>query len=472
MAENKIFAGPRLRRIRNRLELTQTAMAAELGISPSYLNLIERNQRPLTVQLILKLVAVYRIEPEELQGVGGGVGQLREVFADPLIAAELPGEQELVEVAEAAPNVSAAIAKLYRAYKEQEARLTDLSAILARAGHETTLAGARLPIDEVRAVFEKRPFIFARLDAAAAAFHQSLELSSEDDLATALRGWMKAAHGIVVRTVPAQVMPNLRRRFDRHSMRLFLSERLSPADRLQELATEVGLLAFADEILLELEGLKLAGSEARRLARFELARYAALALMMPLEIFAAAAGRARHDIEGLAARFSVSFEQAALRLASLAGPGLQAISFFVMEVDQAGHVLCKRGADGFPQGSFGGGCVKLSLHLAFSQPGEIIAEPVEMPDGQRFLTINRTIDGPQAGYGERVRRTALLIGCALDAGRETVYGKAVSALPPIAAGPACRLCERRGCLARAAPPVTRPLGLDDQVGGLSAFDFQ
>ena len=54
MAEQKIFAGPRIRRIRNGKGLTQTAMAEGLGISPSYLNLIERNQRPLTVQLILQ----------------------------------------------------------------------------------------------------------------------------------------------------------------------------------------------------------------------------------------------------------------------------------------------------------------------------------------------------------------------------------------------------------------------------------
>ena len=68
MAENKIFAGARVRRIRNGLSLTQTAMAEALGISPSYLNLIERNQRPLTVQLLLKLASVYKVDLDELQG--------------------------------------------------------------------------------------------------------------------------------------------------------------------------------------------------------------------------------------------------------------------------------------------------------------------------------------------------------------------------------------------------------------------
>src|SRR3954469_19308705 len=112
MAEQKIFAGPRIRRIRRALGLTQTAMAAGLGISPSYLNLIERNQRPLTVQLILRLSSVYKVEPEELhQSAGGVVAVLKEVFADPLLAGELPGDQELIEIAQAAPNATAAIVK-------------------------------------------------------------------------------------------------------------------------------------------------------------------------------------------------------------------------------------------------------------------------------------------------------------------------------------------------------------------------
>ena len=91
MAETKIFAGPRVRRVRNGLGLTQTAMAEALSISPSYLNLIERNQRPLTVQLLLKLASVYKVDLDDLQGESGGTAsQLREIFADPLLAGEIP----------------------------------------------------------------------------------------------------------------------------------------------------------------------------------------------------------------------------------------------------------------------------------------------------------------------------------------------------------------------------------------------
>ncbi len=480
MAEQKIFAGPRIRRIRNGKGLTQTAMADGLGISPSYLNLIERNQRPLTVQLILKLVSIYKIDAEELQGEArGSVAGLREVFADPLLVAELPGEQELIEMAEAAPNTAAGVIKLYRAYREQATRLSDLTEMLARDGKVAALSGARLPIDEVRDVFERRPSYFAGLEGEAGAFASLL--TPGEDLLGALKGWLKREHGIVVRVLPAATMPNWRRRYDRHSQRLFISERLSPPDQLREIATEICLLRMSVAIAAEVQALKLSSNEARRLARFELGRYAAHALMMPYAAFHTAAIRAHYDIDVLRSRFGVSFEQAATRLTTLQRAGAAGAPFFLLEVDQAGNRLRRAGAQGFPQARFGGGCPKLAVHAAFAQPAQILVEAVEMPDGAEFLTISRTLDGPQGGFGERPRRTALLLGCDIAFRQEVVYGAtlpfaasgpkpATSTSVPI--GPACRLCERSGCLARAEPPVTRPLGLDEMVTGLSAFDFQ
>lgn len=480
MAERKIFAGARIRRIRNGKGLTQTAMAAGLGISPSYLNLIERNQRPLTVQLILKLAAVYKVEPEELQAEPGvSMTALREVFSDPLLAGELPGDQELLEVAEAAPNAAAALIKLYRAYREQAARLTDLSGLMAQEGRAAAVSGARLPADEVREVFERRPNYFPAVEEEAEAFAAVLDPGG--DLLRALKEWLKSEHGIAVRVLPVSAMPNWRRRYDRHSQRLFISERLSPFDQLREIAMEASLLRCRVAIAAQVEALKLSSDEARRLARFELGRYAAHALMMPYEAFLAAARRARYDIDVLRSRFGVSFEQAASRLTTLARPEAAGIPFFMMEIDHAGNRFRRAGTEGFPSSRFGGGCPKLPVHAAFSQPGQILVEAVEMPDGATFLVAARTLEGPQGAFGERPRRTALLIGCDIAFRDEIVYGAALPAGPTqrgqegIAAtpiGPACRLCERSGCLARAEPPVTRPLGLDEMVTGLSAFDFQ
>ncbi|MBO6718152.1 MAG: DUF2083 domain-containing protein [Rhizobiaceae bacterium] len=482
MADQKIFAGPRIRRIRAGMGLTQTAMAEGLGISPSYLNLIERNQRPLTVQLILKLASVYKVEPEELQAdAGPNVAALREAFADPLLAGELPSDTELIEVAEAAPNAAAAMVKLYRAYREQAERLTDLTDLLAREGRTSPAAGARLPIDEVRETFEKRPNHFPAIEEECEAFVSLLKPG--DDLPGALKAWLTSEHGITVRVLPAATMPNWRRRFDRHSQRLFISERLSPFDQLREVAMEASLMRMSVAIGAELKALKLSSDEARRLARFELARYAAHALMMPYRPFYEAAQRAHYDIDILRSRFSVSFEQAANRLTTLGRDGAAGVPFFMLEVDNAGNRFRRAGAAGYPLARFGGGCPKLAVHAAFGQPGQVLVEAVEMPDGAEFLTVARTLEGPQGAFNERPRRTAILLGCDIAHRDEIVYGSALprpmqgsagkgSAVPATAIGPACRLCERQGCLARAEPPVTRPLGLDEMVTGLSAFDFQ
>lgn len=482
MAEQKIFAGPRIRRIRNAKKLTQTAMAEGLGISPSYLNLIERNQRPLTVQLILKLASVYKIEPEELQGEArGSTAALREVFSDPLLAGELPGDQEMIELAEAAPNASAAVIKLYRAYREQAERLSDLNALLAKEGRSTALSGARLPIDETHEVFERRPNHFPSLEEEAEAF--SAVLDPGDDLFGVLKNWLKREHGIIVKVLPVATMPNWRRRYDRHSQRLFLSERLSPFDQLREIAMEACLMRMSVAVAAQIQALKLSSDEARRLARFELGRYAAHALMMPYQPFQAAAQRARYDIDVLRSRFGVSFEQAANRLTMLQRQGAPGVPFFLLEVDNAGNRFRRAGAQGFPHSRFGGGCPKLPVHAAFTQPGQIFVEAVEMPDGAQFLCVARTLEGPQGSFNERPRRTALLMGCDVGFKDEVVYGAALPGPAPGASakpgqivatpiGPACRLCERVGCLSRAEPPVTRPLGLDEMVTGLSAFDFQ
>ncbi len=450
--------------------LTQTAMAEGLGISPSYLNLIERNQRPITVQLILKLASAYRVDPHELQGeTRSSVAALKEVFSDPLLSGELPGDQELIDLCETAPNAAVAMQKLFRAYREQAERLSDLNALLAGEGRATTLSAARLPVDEVREVLERRPAHFAALEAAAESF--LTELDPGDDLFAALKAWLRKEHGISVRLLPAATMPNWRRRYDRHSQRLFLSERLSRADQLREVAMEACLIRLRDALAVEVEALKLGSDEARRLARFELARYASLALMLPYAAFQQAAVRGRYDVGVLASRFGVSFEQAAMRLVSLQRPGASGVPFFLMEVDSAGNRLRRLGASGFPHAAFGGGCVKLAVHDVFAEPGRVLAEAVEMPDGTSFVCVARTVDGPAAGFDERPRRTALLIGCDLGFRDQLVYGSAFAGQPtPI--GPACRLCERAGCLARAEPPVTRPLGLDEMVTGLSAFDFQ
>ena len=84
MADEAVFAGPALRRLRRREGLTQAAMAGQLGISPSYLNLIERNQRPLTARVMMQVVERFDFDPRSLREAEnvGGVDGLARRLAD------------------------------------------------------------------------------------------------------------------------------------------------------------------------------------------------------------------------------------------------------------------------------------------------------------------------------------------------------------------------------------------------------
>jgi predicted transcriptional regulator len=330
-------------------------------------------------------------------------------------------------------------------------------------------SGPRLPSDEVRDVLEARSSFFARMEEAAEALVISLPL--EADIEQALKAWLKSERGIAVRILPVHVMPDVRRRFDRHSGRLFISERLSREELTEELATEVALLALSDVIRGEVEALRLSTPEAERIARFALARLAALAIIMPYEKFHQAAIAARYDIDVLRSRFRTSFAQVATRLTMLQRPDASGVPFFLMELDSSNHRLRLMGARGFPHSRFGGQCPKLNVYAAFLQPGQVLTELVKLPDGAAYLTVARSIESPAGAYGERQRRTALLLACEAIHRQDLVYGDGLPEERANTIGPACRLCERRGCLARAEPPITKPLGLDEMVTGISAFDF-
>ena len=88
MSDAKLFAGHAVRRLRRASGLTQAEMAQSLSVSPSYLNLIERNQRPLTGTVIVRLAERFDFDPRSLSGVGpgGGMEAIRKRLADPLFA--------------------------------------------------------------------------------------------------------------------------------------------------------------------------------------------------------------------------------------------------------------------------------------------------------------------------------------------------------------------------------------------------
>ena len=468
MADQKVFAGPRIRRMRNSLGLTQTAMAEQIGVSPSYLNLIERNQRPLTVQILLKLGSEFDLDLSDLKSDSGEtVPELKEVFADPLLVGELPGVEELYEVADAAPNAANGILKLYRAYRESQDRLSELKDVMAQGGNVAGLQEAKLPFDEVRDAIERRSAYFPFTDQAAEEL--AAEIGHGPHMGMRIREWFRLEKGVTVQVVPVDVLPNHLRQYDKHLMKLMLSDRLSPEAQSLHLAIEAVTMHLGDAISEDVKRLHISSDEAKRLARIELAKSAARALVMPYMPFLRAAKRFKYDLDILSARFGVTRAQVALRLTSLQRRDDEGITAFVQETDYFGHRLRCLGSDGFPFSEFGGRCPKLISPEFFTGSRSIEVKRVETPQGNDYCVLTFSVPGPRAAFGEQPLDRVMVLGFTSEDAEMTAYHSDTEA---VEIGPDCRLCERKSCLYRAAPPVTRPLALDELSSGLSDHDFR
>ncbi|WGU39969.1 short-chain fatty acyl-CoA regulator family protein [Phenylobacterium sp. NIBR 498073] len=470
--DRKLFLGARLKRLRRDLGLTQTRMAEDLGVSPSYLNLLERNQRPVTAQVLLRLAEAYDLDLKSLatDPEDGGATGLSEVFSDQMFRDLGVARHEIAEVAESAPGVSEAIVRLYRAYLDQR-RLTDLGAI-GRPEEGAGTGPSVLPSDWVRDFFQAQKNYFAELEEAADAL--TADLTCEPlDFALAARERLSGRHGISVRVVPVEVLPESVRRYDHHRKRLFLSEALTAEGRAFAQAYQLALLEYGPllDALVDRSGPP--DRSTRGLLKVSLTNYLAAAVMMPYAAFHEAAERSAYDIELVRARFGVSFEQACHRLTTLARPGARGVPFFMLRVDSAGNISKRFAGATFPFSRFGGTCPRWNIHTSFRTPGRIATQIVETPDGQRYFTLSRTVSRFATPYSEGDTELAIGMGCELKFAERLVYSRGIDLRDPVATaiGPACRICERAACPQRAAEPINRTLMVDDFTKSISPYPF-
>jgi len=469
-ADRKLFLGARLKRLRRDLSLTQTAMAADLGVSPSYLNHIERNQRPVSAQLLLRLAETYDVDLRTLnQGGAADEARLAEVLADPLFKGLSAPRHELVQVLEEAPGIADALLRLYQAFDDGRSR--------ARAAAE---AGEGLaessPADWVREYIQARGNHFAELDQMGEALADVLTADAPahgDGFEPAARQRLAARHDLGVRTLPADVMVEWTRRYDLHRRRLLLSESLGPASRAFAIAYQLALAEHGAALNAMADAASAPDAATRSLLKVALTNTLAGAVLMPYAAFQRAAEETGYDLNRLQARFGVSYEQAAHRLTTLSRPTARGVPFFLMRVDQAGNISKRYAAGAFPFSRFGGACPRWRLHSAFRTPGRIVTQIIETPDGTRWFTFARTVERQgQDGFGE-AHDLAIGLGCELRHAHRLAYARGLDLEQPEATpiGPACRLCHRHPCAERAAAPIDRPLAVDDWAKSVSPYPF-
>ncbi len=465
--ERRLYVGPSLRRLRRDLGLTQSDMAADLEVSASYIALLERNHRPLSAEMLLRLAQTYKMDIGALAGDGGAddAARLQAVLKDPMFAdIDLP-PLESADIAVNFPGVAEALLRLYTAYREEQLALAD-------RGAEASSDGAVQGLDAADPVAEARRFLAARRNSFPglddAAERLALAISEHDSLA----GYLKARHDFRVRRLPSSVMVGSVRRLDRHRREVLLDDGLDTASQMFQLALQIAYLELHEAVDAELADGSFSSEGGERLTRRALASYAAAAILMPYSAFARAAETRRYDVEALGRQFGASFEQTAHRLTTLQKPGQERVPFFFIRVDEAGNVSKRLDGAGFPFARHGGGCPLWNLHQAFRTPRRIVTQWLELPDGQKFFSIARTVTAGGGGFGAPRVERAIALGCAAEHADRLIYAQGQpgpESATPI--GVTCRICHRTECTARSAPPIGRQILSDDIRRTSAPFGF-
>lgn len=458
MADRKLLAGHAVRRLRRGSGLTQAAMAEMLGISPSYLNLVERNQRPVSAALLIKLAESFDFDPRSLAAgePGGGADAMRRRLADPQFADLAIDRNEVEEWLAGAPGGAEAFARIYD-----------------RAG----TGGAAMPATDDPAALVRREIArwrnhFADLDAAGEALADELRLGASD-LYGAIAERLRVRHSLTIRILPVDVLPDLLRRLDLHARQLQLSERLDAAARTFAAAEQLGQIEARAEIEALVRGAAFTDRAAERLFRRHLSSYFAAAVTMPYARFLRACETTGYDLDLLQRRFGAGFEQVAHRLTTLQRVGARGLPFFLIRIDRAGQASKRyAGANGAALIDAEGRCPLWRLHHAFDRPGDTVVQLVEIENGERWLTLARSFSpqGVRPGLIEAAFTIGLGVETALAGGLSVARGRDLAG-PATPIGPGCRACFRTECPQRAFAPVGRPLLFNERERRVSPFTF-
>ena len=465
MSSAKLFLGHRLRRLRRDQGLSQTDMAATLAVSPSYLNHLERNQRPVTASLLLKLAETYEVDVRSFaSGVGQRTGpdELAEIFADTLLSDLGVPRFELADLANNAPGVADAIARLYAALKE-----AGRNPAIAAEGDARALV---TPETWVREYIQAHRNHYPALETAAETLGGAL--SDPLSMAEPMRRRLKEAWGVTARVVPQAELGNLSQVFDGERRQFLISSQLRSENRTFALAYQLALLEFAPVIDQMVADARAPDEGIAELLHMHLVNYAAGAIMMPYGSFLKTCEEVRYSIDRLCGEFGANVEQVAHRLTTLSRPGARGVPFFMLRVDPAGNISKRYAGDNFPFSRFGGTCPRWNLHAAFQAAGQVVTQLIETPDGQRFFTVARTIERPiktELGGG----LLAIGLGCAIEHAHKLhcAEGYDLMQAPVTPVGPACAICPRTDCGYRANPPAGRMLAVDTSRKTISPYPF-
>ena len=471
MSQLDVKIGPKIKAFRRQLGLQANKLAEQLGISPSYLNLIESGKRKIDGDLLLKVCEELKIELSDLTNKSdlNLVNDISELLDDQLFEdLDILGP-EVKDLVNTNPKIARALIKLGDNYKQKDHEI--ISKVETLSGKIIDSRKTSFPGEVISDFLQEKKNYFPKLEEFANKIFDKVQLNNRTRY-VALCDFLRTEYSINVKDIIPEEGKPFSKIFNKNNKELLLSEYNSLETKKLHAAAQIAQEGAINEINEYLSEFKFPSDEAKRLTKIALLNYCAAAILMPYKLFHSECKKLKYDLELLQNTFATSFEQVAHRVTCLQDPKLPGIPFHMLRVDIAGNISKRFSLSGIEIPRYGGACPRWNVYSAFTRPGVIQAAVSKMSNGKKYVCIAKTVEKGVGRYGRKKSMLSIGLGCEAKYAKEFVYTENLNLndkKTEIPIGVSCRTCDRLDCSQRAFPPLHKKFDVDINSRGVSVY---
>ena len=471
MSQVDLKIGPKIKSFRRQLGLQANKLAEQLGISASYLNLIESGKRKIDGDLLLKVCEELKIELSDLTNKSdlNLVNDISELLDDKLFEdLDIVGP-EVKDLVNTNPKIAKALIKLGDNFKQKDHEI--INKVENLSGKIIDSRKTAFPGEVISDFLQEKKNYFPKLEEFANSVFEKVQKNNRTRY-VALCEFLKTEYSITVKDVIPDEGKPFSKIFDKNKKELLLSDYNSLETKKLHAAAQIAQEGAMEEINNYLSEFKFPTEESKRLTQIALLNYCGAAILMPYRLFHSECKKLKYDLELLQNTFATSFEQVAHRVTSLQDPKLPGIPFHFLRVDVAGNISKRFSLSGIEIPRYGGACPRWNVYSAFSRPGVIQAAVSKMTNGEKYVCIARTVEKGVGRYGQKKSMLSIGLGCEAKYAKDFVYTENLSLSDKkteIPIGVSCRTCDRLDCSQRAFPPLHKKFDVDVNARGVSVY---
>ena len=471
MSQINLKIGPKIKAFRRKLGIQANKLADQLGISPSYLNLIEGGKRKIDGDLLLKVCQELKIELSDLavKSALNLVNDISELLDDQLFEdLDILGP-EIKDLVNTNPKFARALIKLGDNFKQKDHDIVNRVENLS--GKIIDSRKAAFPGEIVSDFLQENKNYFPKLEDFANSVFEKIQVNNRSTY-FGLCEFLKKEYGILVKDVLPEEDKPFSKIFNKNKKELLLSDYVALETKKLYASSQIAHEGAIKDINEYLSKFTFPSEESKKLTKVALLNYCGAAILMPYKLFHHECMKNKYDLELLQNTFATTFEQIAHRVTCLQDPKLPGIPFHFLRVDIAGNISKRFSLSGIEIPRYGGACPRWNVYSAFTRPGIIQAAVSKMSNGEKYVCIARTVEKGVGRFGEAKSILSIGLGCEAKYAKDFVYTENLNIndkKTEIPIGVSCRTCDRLDCSQRAFPPLHKKFDVDINSRGISVY---